>query len=78
MLDRKGVGKRGVYITIIILGINLNIIPIYVYIYFRGFLIEFLLTLLLEGVFLSRYYLIRLENYLSYKTSAYRILKRKD
>ena len=51
MLDRKGVGKRGVYITIIILGINLNIIPVYVYIFFRGFFNRILINYTISGCF---------------------------
>jgi hypothetical protein len=54
VLDREGVGERGVCIAIAILGMNLNMIPVYVRIFFWVFLIEFSLILLLEGVFLGR------------------------
>ena len=54
-----------------ILGMNLNMIPVYVRIFLGGFFVEFSLILLLEGVFLGRYCLMRLENHPSYKTSAY-------
>ena len=71
VLDRKGVGERDVCIAIAILGLNLNMIPVYVRIFLGVFLIEFSLILPPEGVFLARYCLMRLENRPSYKTSAY-------
>jgi len=37
VLDREGAGERGVCIAIAILGMNLNMIPVYVRIFFGGF-----------------------------------------
>jgi len=37
VLDRKGVGERGVCIAIAIFGMNLNMTPVYVRIFFWGF-----------------------------------------
>lgn len=37
VLDCEGVGEQGVCIAIAILGMNLNMIPVYVRIFFGGF-----------------------------------------
>ena len=75
MLDRERVGERGYCDSWHEFERDTRIRT---HIFWGSFLIEFSLILLLEGVFLGRYCLMRLENHLSYKTSAYGTLIRKD
>ena len=51
MLGREGVGERGVCIAITILCMNLNIIPVYVRIFFGGFFDRILINPTTRGRF---------------------------